>query len=398
MSDRQGNELASGVEVGRVESPTTTDDVAALLRGATAEATTVVPFGGCRSLATGNTGSSASVGLDTRGLGGVLAYEPTDLTLSVRAGTLWSEVQAELAAKGQELPLDVPFPHTTTIGGLFATGFAGPRRLRSGSLRDLVIGCEFVRGDGLVAKAGGMVVKNVSGFELPRFLHGSWGALAVVTSVNLKVVPIAKADGTFVATTADIARALAWTREMITGIPTLEAASIVVRNGEATVAIRAVGRDGAVTDTLRTLTHAWGSGGTELSGSDSRGHWQDLVDLSSETENGLSLSIGCRPRRTEELVHALLPVIGEAHLVANPGYGNLRVLANVIDGPTANSVVQGVARLLDAQDSMTVETAPVASQLGVDPWGGDLDGHELMRSIKREFDPAAVLNPTRLWI
>ena len=128
-----------------------------------------------------------------------MSWEPADLVLSVRAGTTFAEVQPELGEHGQEIPIDVAYPERATIGGLIATGFAGPRRLRSGSFRDLLIGCEYVRGDGLVANAGGMVVKNVSGFEIPRFLHGSWGALAVLTTVNLKVTPKPRHDGTILA-------------------------------------------------------------------------------------------------------------------------------------------------------------------------------------------------------
>src|SRR5699024_1400043 len=125
------------------------------------------------------------------------SYEPADLTASFHAGTTLAEVNDILGEQGQELPLDMPQADRATIGGLVATGFYGPRRLGSGTLKDLLIGCAYVRGDGLVAKAGGMLVKNVSGFEISRLLHGSWGSLAGLTSINLKVVPKPKADFTF---------------------------------------------------------------------------------------------------------------------------------------------------------------------------------------------------------
>src|SRR5690606_32925866 len=101
------------------------------------------------------------VALDLAGTAGIADYVPADLTVSVGAGTRWSDLQAALGAEGQTIPLDVPFANRATVGGVVATAYAGPRRLRDGSLKDLLLGASFVRGDGLAAKAGGMVVKNV---------------------------------------------------------------------------------------------------------------------------------------------------------------------------------------------------------------------------------------------
>ena len=109
----------------------------------------------------------------------------------VRAGTPMSELQEALAGAGQQLALDSPFPGAT-VGGTLAVSTSGPRRLLYGTLRDLLIGITFVRADGVVAKSGGRVVKNVAGYDFGKLLTGSYGTLGLITEV---VVPAAPAAG-----------------------------------------------------------------------------------------------------------------------------------------------------------------------------------------------------------
>src|SRR5690606_35928916 len=185
-----GHLSIDGVTPARIERPTTAEAVTEVIRETDASGAWVLPYGGATAMSGANPVDAIPVALDLSGISGVVEYTPADLTISVSAGTRWGELQDVLAAEGQTIPLDIPFPRQATVGGVVATGYAGPRRLRDGTLKDLLLGATYVRGDGLVAKAGGMVVKNVSGFEVPRLLHGSWGSLAVITSVNLKVIPL----------------------------------------------------------------------------------------------------------------------------------------------------------------------------------------------------------------
>jgi glycolate oxidase FAD binding subunit len=121
--------------------------------------------------------------------GGIVTYDPADLTVCLGAGTTVAALAAELSAAGQECALD-PRDDRATVGGVLATGLSGPRRLRTGPLRDQVLEVRFATADGRLVRAGGATVKNVSGYDLPRLLVGSLGTLGVVTRVILRCRPI----------------------------------------------------------------------------------------------------------------------------------------------------------------------------------------------------------------
>jgi glycolate oxidase FAD binding subunit len=116
---------------------------------------------------------------------GIVQFEPADLTVTVGAGTTWAELDAELATAGQEVALD-PREPTATVGGVLAVGTSGPRRLRHGPVRDAVLEVRFATADGRLVKGGGRTVKNVSGYDLPRLLVGSFGTLGVLGQVTLR--------------------------------------------------------------------------------------------------------------------------------------------------------------------------------------------------------------------
>jgi len=143
--------------------------------------------------------------LDVSGLSGVVSYEPAELILTVQAGTPVAEVEKLVDENGQELsfePLDYGplFGNETgkgTIGGVLAANLSGPRRIKAGAARDHVLGMEAVSGRGEIFVSGGKVVKNVTGYDLPRALCGSFGTLAVATEITLKVNPKPETSATF---------------------------------------------------------------------------------------------------------------------------------------------------------------------------------------------------------
>ncbi|MGZ8753397.1 MAG: FAD-binding protein, partial [Acidimicrobiia bacterium] len=116
---------------------------------------------------------------------GIVTFEPADLTVTVGAGTTCAELDAVLADAGQEVALDPRDPNAT-IGGVLALGTSGPRRLRHGPVRDAVLEVRFATADGRVVKGGGPTVKNVSGYDLPRLLVGSFGTLGILGQVTLR--------------------------------------------------------------------------------------------------------------------------------------------------------------------------------------------------------------------
>ncbi|WP_295952448.1 glycolate oxidase subunit GlcE [Rhodoferax sp.] len=135
--------------------------------------------------------------LDMRPLTGISSYEPSELVVTVRAGTRLAELEARLAEKGQCLPFEPPrFGPDGTVGGMVAAGLSGPSRASVGCVRDYVLGTTVLNGQGEVLSFGGQVIKNVAGYDVSRVMAGSLGVLGVICEVSLKVLPIATATAT----------------------------------------------------------------------------------------------------------------------------------------------------------------------------------------------------------
>jgi glycolate oxidase FAD binding subunit len=138
--------------------------------------------------------------LDTRVLTGISSYEPTELVVTVRAGTPLEELEAALAAQGQFLPFEPPRLQGEggrgTVGGMVAAGLAGPARASAGSVRDYVLGATLLTGKAEVVSFGGQVMKNVAGYDVARMLAGSMGLLGLICEVSLKVLPVPVATRT----------------------------------------------------------------------------------------------------------------------------------------------------------------------------------------------------------
>lgn len=135
--------------------------------------------------------------LDVSALTGVISYEPSELVVTVRAGTRLAELEALLATEGQCLPFEPPhFSPAATVGGMVASGLSGPARASVGALRDYVLGVKMLNGRGEELIFGGQVMKNVAGYDVSRLLAGSLGTLGVLLEVSLKVLPVAPAEAT----------------------------------------------------------------------------------------------------------------------------------------------------------------------------------------------------------
>ena len=135
--------------------------------------------------------------LETAPLEGVTSYEPTELVVTVRAGTSLAELESLLAERGQCLPFEPPhFGGGATIGGMVAAGLSGPARASVGAVRDYVLGLTMVNGRGELLTFGGQVMKNVAGYDVSRLMVGAMGTLGLIVEVSLKVMPIPPGEAT----------------------------------------------------------------------------------------------------------------------------------------------------------------------------------------------------------
>lgn len=196
--------------------------------------------------------------LDLSGLAGITLYEPEELVLSARAGTPIAEVRAALAEKRQELVFDPPDlsgllggRDAGTLGGAIACNLSGPRRLKAGAARDHILGFAGVNGRGEAFMSGGRVMKNVTGFDLSKLIAGSYGTLAAMTDVTIKVLPHPERIRTVLVFGLSAEAAVAAMRESLASAHEVAAAAYLPKDAAQTSAAELVARAGASVTALR---------------------------------------------------------------------------------------------------------------------------------------------------
>ena len=334
--------------------------------------------------------------LDTTALTGVITHNPGDMTVAVRAGTPLAALHDELAEHAQHVSLDAArIAEGATVGGLLATADAGPAALVFGSLRDLVIGVTLVLADGTIARAGGHVIKNVAGYDLAKVVHGSYGTLAVIAEVVLRLHPVPKA-----AVTLALPCSLAEAGEVATrvlGGPTEPAA--LEWTSDDLLLLRIEGTAAALearTERVRDLLGAGaaiagdgagaggGAGGADGAGrADGGDPWARHAALTRGDPDAAVVRIGVRPSRLPALLAALPVTAGTAGL----GTGVATVTV------PAGAVADVHARVHAAGGTSVLRARPAGAHLPA--WGPPPSAVAVLRAVKRAFDPDNRLGPAR---
>jgi glycolate oxidase FAD binding subunit len=315
--------------------------------------------------------------LDTTALTGVLAHNPGDMTVSVRAGTPLRALAGELAGHGQHVALDAArVADGATVGGLVATGDAGPTALVRGSLRDLVIGVTLVLADGTVARSGGHVIKNVAGYDLAKLLHGSYGTLAVLAEVVLRLHPVPAATATVAVpcTVAEAARLAA----RVLGGPTEPTAVEWTSDGLLLVRIEGgVAALGERAARLRELLDA------PAGDRDDGDPWRRHAELTRGAPGAAVLRIGVRPSRLPGVL-AALPATA---VTAGLGTG----VATASLPPDAVAAAHGAVAA--AGGTSVLRARPPGADLPA--WGPPPSAVGVLRAVKAALDPDGRLGPGR---
>ncbi len=361
--------------------------------------------------------SQSDLTLDLSALSGVTLYEPEELVLSARAGTPLAEIEALIDAKGQQLafePMDCgPLlgspANAGSIGGAIASGLAGPRRIKAGSARDHFLGFTAVSGRGEIFKSGGRVVKNVTGYDLCKLMAGSFGTLAAMTDLTVKVLPKPETEETLLVAGLDDVRAVqAMTAAMSSSCDVSGAAHlpnhIVFRFGElgATAAATLFRLEGVAPsvkhrrDMLAALLKPYGTV-SQLHETASRALWRSVRDARPFSASGASgprplWRVSVPPARGAEIGALIEPsaqmfydwaggLIWIAPLPGNDGgAANVRHAAAALGGHA--TLVRAPASVRAAVDVFEPQPGPVAA---------------LTKRVKESFDPKGVLNPGRMW-
>jgi len=269
--------------------PETAAELAEAVRQCNAEKLRLVPWGGGISLRREPAPARYDVALDTTALKRVTIYDPEDFTVTVECGITLDELRATLGARSQELPLEGAESWGATLGGVLATNASGPRRRALGSPRDRILGARFVTGDGVLAKTGGRVVKNVAGHAVHRLLVGSRGTLGVLVEASLKLLPQPPARagmlwGCDATTLADAARWRDWPRRepaVLTVLGRAVAAKNPVIAGPEPFTVIAGFEDDAawVADCAEFARRSLGTPRVKVQDASALPLWQQLADL-----------------------------------------------------------------------------------------------------------------------
>jgi glycolate oxidase FAD binding subunit len=395
-----------------VAVPATADEVGAVLRVAAPHGLAVVPAGGRARLGWGAPPRRLDVVLSLGRLDRVLAHEPADLTLSVQGGARLDAVNAALAPYGQFLPLDPARADASTIGGLIATGAAGPYRARYGTMRDLLLGLTVARADGTLVKAGGRVVKNVTGYDLPKLHVGALGTLGVVVEAHLRLHPRPAQERSWVfpfpgaETALEAALAIRDTPVVLSrcllltaaalralGEPTPPGAALAVTVGSVPEAVAA---QGAV---MAEVCRRAGAEAIEVPDADA--WWRAVADVTWPLDPGTALALRVVTRPTDtvkalRLVEAVAPPGTALVSSADAATGVLHATLTGAAGTAAGTIVARVREGLAASGGhCVVEHAPATAKPGLDVWGDVGPALAAMRRLKAELDPGGVLNPGR---
>ncbi len=394
-------------------TPKTPAELAEIVQHAHETNAVIVPQGGGTHQSIGNpiaANDREIITINMRGLNRVIEYEPNDMVIGVEAGMTFAELDAIVRPNGQMLPLDVPLPERCTIGGALAVAADGPRRLGYGTLRDLILGAHVVEASGRISKAGGMTVKNVSGYDMMKLYHGSYGTLSIITRANFKLLPRPRAAATLRMGFDSLAAAFKLVDALQASQFTPAAVELICdakHNGvslttQIEVAVLTDGLPDAVARHERDIPAlAKGLGSTTwtvLHGNQHDTFWAYVADLNQVADlqpDKLALKLACLPSQLGDAL-ALAQKLAAQHALT------LTLNARAINGVAylrargANANLQAFHTALLAQHPRLVVTgAPEALRGKLAIWGNDVRGRDIMQRIKHEFDPQRLLNPGR---
>jgi glycolate oxidase FAD binding subunit len=340
-------------------APTKVDELASILSFASANRLRVLIWGGGSHQGFGYR-VDPDVVLSTRRLEGVVAWEPDDLTVVVAAGTRVDHLEHVLSERGQSAVL-LEDEGPATVGGVVAAGQSGWRRARYGPVRDRLLEVTLVTGDGRVVRAGGRVVKNVTGFDLCRLAAGSFGRLGVIVEVCLKLWPHGRAAATVQVDRAEDALAKAY-----------RPLAVIEQDGSTTCYLQ--GTQGEVDSQAAAL------GGAARPG----------LEWPRRLSTAITWSLRVPPASTRAAVER---VPSGWRYQAQFGVGEI-ILGSERSGVEEAGDLREWAESLGG--AMVLSNGPASLYDEIDPWGTPPPAADVQRRLVERFDPEGVLNPGRL--
>jgi glycolate oxidase FAD binding subunit len=388
--------------------PETVEQISQTVALANQQGLTLITRGGGSRLNLGGIPERFDILLETTKLTRLLEHEAPDLTCHVEAGITLAELQAKLATKGQRLALDPPDAQQATIGGILASNASGPKRLRYGTARDMVIGLRVVQASGEIARSGGSVVKNVAGYDLNKLYLGSLGTLGIIVEVNFKLQPLPINERTLILTFSNAEDAMHAVIALMSSFLTPSAIELIDSNAASdmtdffgltlptngyTLAVNFEGSTSSI-DRQMDETQLLARKNDALLSDDLVGKAQDeFWNIVREHTQG---TITCKATVLVSKMGSYLKVIKqvcekhelEAAVVAHAGNGILYIELRPVDATFR--LVEAIKELrLHAQEtrgSMVIERCPSDLKRRISVWGEPEQNFFLMQKIKQQFD------------
>jgi glycolate dehydrogenase FAD-binding subunit len=389
----------AGVQPQLVIAPGDEQQLAQVLKSADQAGLAVNPRGGGTKLGWGNAPQRSDVVLSTARLNAVVEHAHSDLTVTVEAGCTLKQLAETLAKQNQRLALDGLWPGRATVGGILSTNDSGALRLRFGSLRDLVIGITLALPDGTLAKSGGKVVKNVAGYDLPKLVTGALGTLGVITQATFRLHPTPKESRTFSCMARDAYDA----QRLVLAIQDSKLAhsALQIRFAESTrpqIDVLFEATEAGCAAQAEQLKSILTPATVIDSGPAAWNARQELHSEAIETSEASALAkISVLPTQIAEAYEALAKLAGTNRARFNAvsyaiGIGAVYLAADPND---LASVLRDLRAKVDSLGGSLVIAHRPDAMPKLDAWGSSGDVLELMRAVKKQFDPKSTLNPGR---
>jgi len=414
-----------GLRPGLRVLPGTQDEVAAVVAACAQAEAALMPWGGGTAMAMGNPPRRLDVVISLARLDRVVEFDADNLCITVEAGMPLARLQALVAERGEQLPLDPPDADRVTLGGLVAANQSGPSRLLHGTARDWVLGLRAVLPDGTRIHCGGRVIKNVTGYDMNKLFIRSCGTLGVITEVTVKLLPLPTARASVLGAFVGLAEATAVLAEVQASFLLPEALELL-DPAAADLLLPALGAeprgafalvagcsgsqatvDRQVRD-LERMVAARGGRVLALREADSVRAWAAITNvLGSATPDARQVvcQIAVPIARTAGMLASARARAGEhglaAAVTAHAASGVVRTVLQARSGQAEPVAALAAAtealreEATAAGGSLVVLQAPLAFKGLVDAWGKPGSSFTLMRRIKAEFDPQDLCCPGR---
>jgi glycolate oxidase FAD binding subunit len=392
-----------------VAVPNTVEEAAQVVSRVHEQGLTIMARGGGTQLNLGGLAERLDVLLQTTNLNSLLEHEGPDLTCHVEAGMTLSTLQEHLRTQGQRLSLDPADAHETTIGGILATNASGPKRLRYGTARDLVIGLRVIQADGAIARSGGRVVKNVAGYDLNKLYIGSLCTLGIIVEANFKLHPLPNTERTLLLSYARVEDAMQTVIALIASLATPVALELIdagaasdmndlsglqLPDSRYTLAVNFEGSrntiDRQFTETKALARQEHALLGEELEDLEQERFWEAVR---THTQGTLTCKVAVLLTQMVPYLDKLAEICQryqlESATIAHAGNGILYSELRPADAaPRLLAALAELRRYLaESGGSLVIERCPVELKWLLSIWGEPRGDFRMMQRLKQQFDP-----------